>query len=96
MCSGVVPQHPPTIFAPARTRCAAYVAMYSGLAMYMLRPPTSRGIPAFGCALIFFCVTFLMSSTASRMVCGPTEQFNPMTSAPNASSAFAISTADAP
>ena len=27
--------------------------MYSGLAMYMLRPPTSRGMPAFGCALSF-------------------------------------------
>ena len=57
MCSGVVPQQPPTIFAPACTRCRAYVAMYSGLAMYMLRPPTSRGMPAFGCALIFFRVT---------------------------------------
>ena len=54
MCSGVVPQQPPTIFAPACTRCRAYVAMYSGLAMYMLRPPTSRGMPAFGCAVSFF------------------------------------------
>ena len=69
MCSGVVPQHPPTIFAPACTRCRAYVAMYSGLAMYMLRPPTSRGMPAFGCALSFVrvCGRHLLDGLENRL-----------------------------
>ena len=73
MCSGVVPQQPPRIFAPAWMRCCAYVAMYSGLAMYMLRPFTSRGMPAFGCALSFRRVTGAIFSIASSMICGPTE-----------------------
>ena len=93
MCSGVVPQQPPTIFAPACTRWRAYVAMYSGLAMYMLRPLTSRGIPAFGCALSLRRVTGAIFSIASRMICGPTEQLRPMTSAPQASSDRAMSSA---
>jgi hypothetical protein len=33
MCSGVVPQQPPTNRAPASTMRLAYVPMYSGLAM---------------------------------------------------------------
>ena len=83
-------------FAPAWIRCRAYEAMYSGLAMYMLRPPTSRGIPALGCALSFRRVTATIRSMHSRMICGPTEQFSPMTSAPQWSSARATSSAVAP
>ena len=30
MCSGVVPQQPPTIFTPAQMKRRAYCAMYSG------------------------------------------------------------------
>src|SRR5207248_2347898 len=63
--------------------------MYSGLAMYMLRPLTSRGIPAFGCALSLRRVLGAIFSIASRMIWGPTEHLSPMTSAPNASSACA-------
>ena len=96
MCSGVVPQQPPTILAPACTRWRAYVAMYSGLAMYMLRPPTSRGIPAFGCAESLRRVAGTIRSIASRIVCGPTEQLSPMTSAPNRSSARATSCGGTP
>ena len=70
--------------------------MYSGLAMYMLRPPTSRGMPAFGCALSFFRVTVAIFSTASRIACGPTEQLRPTMSAPQPSSVRATSSGDAP
>ena len=70
--------------------------MYSGLAMYMLRPPMSRGMPAFGCALSFLRVSGAIFSMASRMICGPTEQFRPMTSAPHASSERAMSSGVAP
>ena len=70
--------------------------MYSGLAMYMLRPPTSRGMPAFGWALSLRRVSGAIRSMASRIVCGPTEQLRPMTSAPQASRARAMSSGVAP
>ena len=70
--------------------------MYSALAMYMERPPTSRGIPALGCALSLRRVTGVMRSIASRMIWGPTEQLSPMTSTPNASRRAATSSGDAP
>src|SRR6185312_8868267 len=42
--------------------------MYSGLAMYMLRPPTSRGMPALGCALSLRRVCGAIFSMHSRIV----------------------------
>ena len=39
MCSGDVPQHPPTRVAPASTILRAYCATYSGDERYMRRPP---------------------------------------------------------
>ncbi len=70
--------------------------MYSALAMYIARPPTSRGMPALGCALSLRRVTCTIRSTPSRMPCGPTEQFRPMTSAPRPSSQLATSSGEAP
>ena len=70
--------------------------MYSGLAMYIERPPTSRGMPAFGCADSLRVVTVAMRSIASRIVCGPTEQFSPITSTPQRSSTRAMSSGLAP
>ena len=70
--------------------------MYSGLAMYIVRPETSRGMPAFGCALSLRFVTAAMRSIASRIACGPTEQLRPMTSAPHSSSVRATSSGVAP
>jgi hypothetical protein len=72
------------------------VAKYSALAMYMRRPPTSRGMPALGIAESLRDVTGAICSTASRIVCGPTEQLSPITSAPHASSARATSAGVAP
>ena len=70
--------------------------MYSGLAMYMLRPPTSRGMPALGCALSFREVTAAIFSIASSIACGPTEQLSPMTSTSSLSSTRAKSSGLAP
>src|ERR1700757_2360151 len=70
--------------------------MYSALAMYMLRPPTSRGMPAFGWALSFRRVRGAILSMHSRIVCGPTEQLSPMTSAPHPSSACPTTSGVAP
>ncbi len=48
MCCGVVPQQPPTRLAPASQKARAYSPKYSGLAGYMMRPPTCSGQPALG------------------------------------------------
>ena len=90
MCSGVVPQQPPRNFTPLWMSRFAYLPMYSGEAMYICRPLTSRGRPAFGWQEIFLAVTVLISSTASSITSGPTEQFRPTTSAPAASIRLAI------
>src|SRR5260370_17402939 len=51
ICSGVVPQHPPTTCAPAATSLRALLAMYSGEHRYMLRPSIDCGGPPFGFAI---------------------------------------------
>ncbi len=96
MCSGVVPQQPPTKRAPASTRRLAYSPVYSGDAMYILRSPTSRGSPAFGCAESGQEVTRAIRSIASSTPCGPTEQLSPTTSAPKPSSARATVSGSVP
>ncbi len=96
MCSGVVPQQPPMNLTPARASLCAKVAMYSGDAMYILRPEISRGMPALGCAESLRCVTAAIFSSASRMTAGPTEQLSPITSAPHSSSRWAHTSGDVP
>src|SRR5689334_21045649 len=54
MCSGVVPQQPPTILTPAQSRRRAYCDIYSGEQRYMLRPSMRMGGPALGIALMGF------------------------------------------
>ncbi len=73
------------------SRCRAYVAMYSGLAMYMLRPPTSRGMPALGCARASPRRGRPSARSRRGSSAGPTEQLSPMMSAPKRSSARATS-----
>ena len=48
MCSGVVPQQPPTMRTPAHSKRRAYCAMYSGEHRYMLRPSTRTRQPGVG------------------------------------------------
>src|SRR5260370_15602072 len=50
ICSGVVPQHPPTTCAPAATSLRALLAMYSAEHTYMLRPSIDCGVAALACA----------------------------------------------
>src|SRR5262249_14957466 len=96
MCSGVVPQQPPRNFTPLWISRFAYFDMYSGEAMYICRPFTSRGSPALGWQEILRAVTAVISSTASSMTSGPTEQLRPMTSAPAASRRLAMVTGTSP
>ena len=83
MCCGVVPQQPPTRLAPASQKASAYSPKYSGLAGYMIRPPTCSGQPALGMT------EKRASGTPARICCrmrriwaGPPEQLTPITSAP--------------
>src|SRR2546421_224605 len=55
----------------------------------MLRPSTSRGWPAFGCAESLRRVTASMRSMVSSIGAGPTAQLTPMMVAPRCSSAGA-------
>ena len=48
----------------------------------MLRPSTSRGLPAFGCADSFNVVTASIRSIVSSIGAGPTAQLTPTTVAP--------------
>ena len=59
--------------------------MYSGDAIYIFRPPTSRGSPAFGMAVSGRVTTLASCSMASSTPCGPTEQLTPTASTPIAS-----------
>ena len=86
MCSGVVPQHPPMIFTPARSRRRAYWAIYSGehkinvAALHARRNArVGHGAQRFGANAA------PAASMTSSMVLGPTEQFTPNTSAGQAS-----------
>ncbi len=55
----------------------------------MLRPSTSRGFPALGCAESLSRVTAAMRSIVSSIGAGPTAQFTPTTEAPRSSSSGA-------
>ena len=55
----------------------------------MLRPSTSRGWPAFGCADSLRRVTAAIRSIVSSIGAGPTAQLTPMTLAPRRSSSGA-------
>ena len=55
----------------------------------MLRPSTSRGLPALGCADSCSRVTASIRSMVSSIGAGPTAQFTPMIVAPRCSSSGA-------
>src|SRR4029077_7796185 len=58
--SGVLPQQPPTIVAPASRISSTWPAIVSGSARYTARMSTSSGIPAFDLAT---------STTSGRAAC---------------------------
>ena len=53
MCSGVVPQHPPTKTQPAATSLGTYSAKTPGVTGYATSRSLTRGFPAFGWAQSF-------------------------------------------
>src|SRR5262249_18790134 len=48
MCSGVEPQHAPTMLQPASSSAGYSLAMASGPSSYVVRSPCVIGSPAFG------------------------------------------------
>ena len=52
MCSGVVPQQPPIVFAPASMSAGMKLAVTSGDSLKTVFPSTYSGTPAFACIKI--------------------------------------------
>ena len=81
MCSGVVPQQPPRIFAPARIHSRACTAKRAGSIGSGAPPSRSLGLPVFGFAIngIFGsarCIARKIADSGS----GPRPQFAPSAS----------------
>ena len=87
MCSGVVPQQPPTNSRPASTMRLAYSPCTPATPCRSCDPPTSRGSPAFGWPRAGGSPPWRAARSPRARRAGPTEQLTPMTSTPIASSA---------
>ena len=83
ICSGVVPQHPPTRLAPAFTNSLARRANSSGLRENTVSFSTSSGSPALGFAIIGILAYSFRTVTISHICSGPVEQFTPTASTPS-------------
>ncbi len=88
-CSGVVPQQPPMIRAPAASASGTISANQSGPAANTKRPSTRWDRPAFGITLPGSRATPATRTSASRLPTGPVPQFTPTASTPAAASAAA-------
>ncbi len=98
MCSGVVPQQPPTTDAPAASIRATIRPKYSGPAAYTNWPSIRWGRPAFGTIdrAGAPATPGPNASSASRQACGPTPQLTPITSTGASSRACAAAAGDVP
>ena len=67
MCSGVVPQQPPSMRTPISTSLGTTEVMSSGEDGKTVSVPRSKGIPAFGCAISGTSVTAAIAVTAFNM-----------------------------
>ncbi|GBC87081.1 hypothetical protein HRbin12_01082 [bacterium HR12] len=75
MCSGVVPQQPPRMFAsPASAYSRRYFAVVSGRSSYA---PKALGRPAFGWQLVYTGATRARVSRCGRISAAPRAQFTP-------------------
>ena len=75
MCSGVLPQQPPTTFSrPARANSPSTSAICSGVSSYS---PNAFGSPAFGCADTSTSVLAASSRRWGRSSSAPSAQFRP-------------------
>ena len=81
--SGVVPQQPPTIPAPASTSALMCAANSAAFMEYTAFPLSSiNGIPAFGFAITGMDTFSLILRITETSWSGPTEQLTPTASAP--------------
>ena len=98
MCSGVVPQHPPTMPTPKRSANSPSVSASSAGDSGNTVSPSEpwMGRPAFGmqCTGIGACSP--RKRIASRMSPGPVEQFRPTTSTRSASSVVSAASTSVP
>ena len=98
MCSGVVPQQPPTIPTPKRStnspRVSASGVGSSGKTVSPSGPWIGR--PAFGMQCTGTGECSPRKRIASRMSVGPVEQFSPMTSTRSASSVVSAASTSVP
>ena len=83
ICSGVVPQQPPTMDAPASTTPLIASANISGVILYTVLPSSSSGSPAFGLAIRGTVEYSAIFSTNAIISVGPVEQFTPIASTPS-------------
>ena len=75
ICSGVVPQQPPTrLTRPRSMKSPRVSAISSGVSSYS---PNSLGRPAFGCTLTKVVATLATASTWGRRASAPRAQFKP-------------------
>ena len=88
MCSGVVPQQPPTSATPySLTNAVSAAASSSGLSGYTAPFGPSSGSPAFGITDSGIRACLESVRRCSLISAGPVEQFSPMRSTPSASNA---------
>ena len=97
VCSGVVPQQPPTMVAPAATMRGTISPKYSGPAEYTKRPSIRCGNPALG---MIDRATVAegrpVRTSASRHTSGPAPQLTPTASTPAEARAAAAASGVAP
>ncbi len=97
MCSGLVPQQPPTMPAPSRFAMAAVLdAKPSASSGQLTVPPTERGRPALGIMQMGTLETLASASKAGSSSSGPPEQLRPSASGPNGSMMAAKAAGEAP
>ncbi len=97
ICSGVVPQHPPIIFAPASMISFTYPAISAGVSWNVVSPSEYTGIPAFawintGIDWFIFRISFTMPIISAI----PFPQFAPMIETPASISVSFISAGEDP
>ena len=86
MCSGVVPQHPPTTATPIASSSRARSARNAGVSSYTVRPPTLLGSPALAWITSGSAVAARKARAMATMCSMPLPQLEPTASAPAAAS----------
>ena len=96
ICSGVVPQHPPTTVAPISHALSIRSANSSGERSYTVLPSIICGSPALGLRMMG--IDAHSTSLGKRLIIflGPTEQFIPIASTPSPSSILTTASGSAP